>query len=256
MAEESLLVYCLLVSPLLLFACIALFFACTGVRFRKFFCYTACIALAEHFVVLVAALLNCWPLNESFPRAIPRLIASLTITGAVAILGVGLGILSAPIPEVPVYIVGVLGGGLGCKILSSVIVAAPSGTLLSWLLSAVGGALGAACVHFFEPYAAIGGSAVLGSASLCKFIGGILDRYSDFKQPTNMNPLFRKRIELPYMAELVLIAGAIGVQFWLGNYRRTCRQAREQRAAKDLESVPAPPSPPPIQLGYSKKDFF
>ena len=71
-----------------------------------------------------------------------------------------------------------------------------------------------------------------------------------------MSPSLGRMAEVPVMAELMLIAAAIGVQFLLGNHRRTCKQVRDQRKAKSLADAPASPSSPHMQLGYSKKDFF
>lgn len=253
MVQQSLVISCLTeVLPFLLLACLAALFAFTGVHFRKFFTCAVCITSTMYLAYPTFALLGYGQLVDSLPGTSPR--ASIYLTCIMVILGVGLSILSSRVPEVPVYAMGVLGGGFGLMMLGYELTGVPFGTPLFWLIAAVAGALGAACVYFFEPYALIVGTATLGSTSLCFLLKYAFNCCLNFYQSGSMNPSLRGNTEVPVLAQLVLIAGAIGVQLWMGNHHCTCKQVRDLRAAKSLEGVPT--SSPPVQLGYSKKDFF
>lgn len=250
MFDYSVLVHWSLFLLYLLLACPYLFLSFTGVRFRKFFSLMAYTVLSNRAVLLMVTLLNCWPRDASFTSA-SSVIASLTTIGACASLGFGLSILLSRVPEVPVYIMGVLSADFAFQLFACNLSDMP---FLALPMRAVVGALGAASVYFFEPYAILVGTAVFGSVVACNMVLYGYHCYVMLYKPADM-VLALKQNMLLSVFELVLVASAIGAQFWLGNHRRTYKQVQDQRAVKDLENAPAPTSAPPMQLGYSKKDF-
>lgn len=238
MIDQILYQYCITVLLLSLSASPSLFLAFTGVRFRIFFSIMVCIGLVGEPIVLVLSLLKYWPPDGISPHTLSNATATILLSTVPLILGVCISMLTSSVPEVPVYAVGVLGGGLGFWLLGRWIVSMPSGTPLFWLTKAIGGAAGAACVHFFEPYAVLVSSTALGVGPMILGLEAAFDLYVQFFQSTSMGSSLKKTALLATI-QLALIAAAVGVQFWLGNHRRTCKQVRDRRKAKSLGGASA-----------------
>lgn len=229
------------ILQLLVTTCVALLFAFSGVRFRRFFSSAVCFSLVALFISPELSLLQCWPLSVSFPILKHGPVLHTVLVAGMAILGVGLGILSLYVPEVPVYVAGVAGNALGCMVLYRLCLWPMVYRLTNlnidincWPSRIVGGALGAACVYFFGPYALLTGTALLGSAFLCRRLECAFELYLDFYQITRSDSTHLSLILPLVVLAPAVLALAMGVQLWLGNHRRTCKQVREQRKARDL----------------------
>lgn len=218
-------------SYCVLFAGIALFFAFTGVRFRDLLSRAICISLMFYFILPQCCLLRFWPLDNRHPNSDYSLTVFIILAIASVIVAIVYGVLAFCIPEISVLVIGVLGSGLTFDLLGLGSLGASFGRPLFWLIKVIEGALGAACAYYFEPYAMIVGTAVIGSTVLCRIVEDIYGA-SSIRFSLGWT-------ETPVSVQPVLVAVAIGVQLLMGNHRRTCKQLWDERAAEASEDAPS-----------------